>query len=98
MKCTKCSSKMEEKKGETPEGVSYTYYSCTSCGEEIVDMKQLHSVAQKYRELKRYVVKISKWGDSIAIRIPKELAKEYGLKPNKQANLIPEKEAIKITA
>ncbi|MBI2597672.1 MAG: AbrB/MazE/SpoVT family DNA-binding domain-containing protein [Candidatus Diapherotrites archaeon] len=98
MKCTKCSSKMEEKKDETPEGVSYTYFACTNCGEEIVDMKQLHSVAQKYRELKKYVATVSKWGESIAIRIPKELAEEYGLKPNKRVNLIPEKEAIKITA
>ena len=89
---------MEEKKDETPEEISYNYYSCPKCEEELVDMKQLHNVAQKYRELKRYSATVSKWGESLAIRIPKELAKEYGLKPNKQVNLIPGKNAIKITS
>jgi hypothetical protein len=89
---------MTEKKGKTPEGIEYSYYSCNACGEEIVDLKQLHEVAQKYRELKQYSATVSKWGESLAIRIPKQLAKEYKLKENKQVSLIPEEKAIKIVA
>ena len=96
MKCTKCESKMINKKGITPEGFGYNYSQCVNCGEEIVDLKQLHAVASKYREMKKYSVKISKWGDSLAMRIPKELVKEYNLKNENQLILIPEKKSIKI--
>lgn len=98
MNCPKCAGKMVEKKGMTPEGVGYAYSLCGKCGEEIVNMKQLHAVAQQYRETKRYTAKISKWGDSLAVRIPKELAKKYNMKQNGEVTLIPEKEAIKIIA
>jgi hypothetical protein len=36
---------MEEKEASTPEGIGYKYFTCSKCGEEIVDMKQLHNVA-----------------------------------------------------
>ena len=38
---------MIEKSAKTPEGIEYNYYKCEKCGEEIVDMKQLHKVAEK---------------------------------------------------
>ncbi|HLC36763.1 MAG TPA: AbrB/MazE/SpoVT family DNA-binding domain-containing protein [archaeon] len=98
MNCIKCSGKMIEKKDITPEGVEYKYFKCTECGEEIVNMKQLHNVAEKYREMKKFTVKLSKWGESIGIRIPKELIKKYKLKKNEEISLIPEKKAIKIIA
>jgi len=98
MNCIKCSGKMIEKKDITPEGVEYKYFKCTECGEEIVNMKQLHNVAEKYREMKKFTVKLSKWGESIGIRIPKELIKKYKLKKNEEISLIPEKNAIKIIA
>lgn len=53
---------MIEKKDKTPEGIGYSYFKCEKCKEEIVDMKQLHHVAEKYRQLKRYKVKVSDWG------------------------------------
>ncbi|MBT7241193.1 MAG: AbrB/MazE/SpoVT family DNA-binding domain-containing protein [Candidatus Diapherotrites archaeon] len=96
MNCTKCRNKMIKKKGITPEGFEYTYSKCVECGEEIVDLKQLHEVANKYRYMKKYSVKISKWGDSLAMRIPKELAKEYNIKSDERITLIPEKKSIKI--
>ena len=89
---------MVEEKGETPEGATYSYYRCANCCEEIVDMKQLQAVAQQYREMKKYTAKISKWGESLGIRIPKELAEQYSLKQNGEVTLIPEKKAIKIVA
>ncbi|MDD5162639.1 MAG: hypothetical protein PHD95_00340 [Candidatus ainarchaeum sp.] len=57
---------MVEEKGETPEGATYHYHKCPNCCEEIVDMKQLHAVAQQYREMKKYTAKISKWGEASA--------------------------------
>ena len=96
MNCAKCKNKMTNMEGITPEGFEYSYSKCEKCGEELVDLKQLHQVANKYREMKKYSVKISKWGDSLAMRIPKKLAKEYNITNKIQITLIPEKKSIKI--
>ncbi|MFH1409620.1 MAG: AbrB/MazE/SpoVT family DNA-binding domain-containing protein, partial [Nanoarchaeota archaeon] len=85
---------MEPKRGKTPEGVSYAYFRCKKCSEEIVDMKQLHEVAERYRTMKKYRVKVNKWGLSFGIRIPKEVFKKY--KFGEEVSLIPEKEGVKI--
>ncbi len=95
-KCTECNGKMKELTAKTPEGVSYNYFKCESCGEEIVDMKQLHNVADKYREMKRFNAKLSKWGMSLGLRIPKALAKKYHLKDNGEVTIIPEDKGMKI--
>ena len=87
---------MKELSAKTPEGVSYAYYKCHSCGEEIVDMSQLNAVAQKYREIKKFNAKISQWGMSLGIRIPKELVKQYKLRSDKEVTIIPEKEGMRI--
>ena len=76
--------------------VEYSYFKCGHCGEEIVDMNQLHSVAQKYREMKRFNAKISKWEMSLGMRIPKELVKKYNLKEDEEVTILPEKEGMKI--
>lgn len=94
--CSECGNKMVAKAGLTPESVEYHYYQCPKCGEEIVDMEQLHTVAEKYRILKTYRVKVSKWGTSVGIRIPQELVKRYHL--GLEVSMIPEKEGIKIIA
>lgn len=52
-KCLKCKGNMEELKSKTPEGVSYTYYKCKGCREEILNMDQLHEFVQKYRKVKK---------------------------------------------
>ncbi len=87
---------MEELKAKTPEGVSYNYYRCKSCGEEIVNMNQLHEVAQKYRVMKRYHARLSKWGLSVGLRIPKELVQKYKFKDNEEVVILPEEKGIKI--
>ncbi len=87
---------MKELVAKTPEGIEYNYFKCEKCGEEIVDMKQLHDVAQKYREMKRFNAKISKWGMSLGLRIPKELVKKYNLKDSKEVIIIPEEKGLKI--
>lgn len=94
--CSECKGAMTEKNAKTPEGVSYTYFQCTKCGEEIVDMGQLHHVAEKYRIMKRYHVKLSKWGLSIGLRIPKEISQKYHFKDNEEVAIIPEERGIRI--
>jgi len=47
--CSECNGTMKELTGKNADGVSYHYYRCQMCGEEILDMKQLHRIAQKYR-------------------------------------------------
>ena len=95
-KCSECNGKMKELKGKTPEGVSYNYYKCSKCGEEIVDMKQLHTVANKYREMKKFYAQISKWGMSLGLRIPKELVERYHFQNEKEVAIIPEDKGIRI--
>lgn len=95
-KCSECKGTMEELTEKTPEGVGYSYYKCTNCGEEIVNMQQLHDVAEAYRTLKRYNVRLSRWGMSLGLRIPKDLVQRYGLKNTAEVSIIPEKKGMKI--
>ena len=46
--CIKCKGRLQELKAKTPENIWYNYYKCRKCGEEIVDMEQLHEVAKPY--------------------------------------------------
>ncbi len=87
---------MKELTAKTPEGIEYMYFKCEKCGEEIVDMNQLHNVAEKYREMKRFHAKLSKWGMSLGVRIPKELVRKYNFKDNSEVTIIPEDKGIKI--
>lgn len=95
-KCSECNGKMKELKAKTPEGIEYQYFKCEACGEEILNMEQLHNVAESYRELKKYHVKVSKWGKSLGLRIPKDLVKKYKFKDDKEVVIIPEDKGIKI--
>lgn len=95
-KCGTCGKQMEEKEAFTPEGISYKYFACPKCGDEIVDIKQLHDVADRYRAIKLYRAKVTRWGQSLGFRIPKELTTKYHLKANDEVSLIPDKNSIKI--
>jgi predicted RNA-binding Zn-ribbon protein involved in translation (DUF1610 family) len=95
-RCSECGGEIKEQAAKTPEGVGYKYFKCRKCGEEIVDMKQLHDVAQKYREMKTFRAKISRWGMSLGLRIPKELVKKYNFKDEEEVTIIPDDKGIKI--
>jgi len=95
-KCPECNNIMRELNTKTPDGISYSYFKCGNCGEEILNMSQLHKVAEKYRAIKRFNARLSKWGLSLGLIIPKELVKRYRLKSDKNVIIIPEKEAIRI--
>ena len=95
-KCSECNEEMIELEDKTPEGVNYHYFKCKKCGEEIVNMRQLHDVAQVYREMKKFRAKISKWGMSLGVRIPKELVEKYHLRDEEEVTIIPEEKGMKI--
>jgi len=95
-KCTECGGNLKQLKAKTPEGVDYRYFKCGKCGEEILNMNQLHEVAEQYRTMKKYNVKLSKWGLSLGFRIPKDLVQKYNLKDAKEVSIIPEKSGLKI--
>lgn len=95
-KCADCGGSMKELSDVTPEGVEYTYYRCGECGEEVLSMKQLHLVAEKYRQMKMYHAKLTRWGQSLGLRIPKELVVRYHFRDNAEVAIIPEKKGIKV--
>jgi len=95
-KCSECNGEMKELINKTQEGVEYNYFKCTKCGEEILNMNQLHNIAEKYRIIKNYHVKLTKWGLSLGIRIPKEVVERYKLKNNEEVVIIPEEKGMKV--
>lgn len=97
-KCKKCRIELKEVEEKTAEGVSYSYWMCSKCGDEFLDKGQLHSVAEKFRKLKRYHAKISKWGSSLGLRLPKELVKKYKFSTKNEVEIIPEENCLKIIA
>jgi len=100
MKCPICNKGVMERKLDIMEedGIEFEAYKCSKCGEEIMDMKQLNVLATKYRKLRSAKeVTFAKWGNSIAVRIPKNLADEYNIKSGKQGLLTKSKKGIEIT-
>ncbi|MBI4439739.1 AbrB/MazE/SpoVT family DNA-binding domain-containing protein [Candidatus Woesearchaeota archaeon] len=87
---------MKEMSAKTPDDVRYRFYKCEKCNEEIVDMGQLEEVAREYRKMKRFNTKISRWGTSLGVRIPKELVEKYNLKDKKEVAIVPKEKFIKI--
>lgn len=94
--CTRCKINMEERKDVLPDGVPYRYHYCKKCKDSFLDMNQLHETAEIYRERKRNIAKLSKWGVSLGVRIPKELVQRYNLKEKNEVIFIPEEGSIRI--
>ncbi|MBI5636143.1 hypothetical protein HY993_04240 [Candidatus Micrarchaeota archaeon] len=45
-KCAQCGGNFVELNSKTPQGVAYRYFRCLKCGDEVVDLKQLHEAAK----------------------------------------------------
>ncbi|MBI5066447.1 hypothetical protein HZA97_09520 [Candidatus Woesearchaeota archaeon] len=71
MECPICKGKMEKIVDEIKQDkVGFEAFKCSSCGEELVNMKQLKELSDKYRELRKSKETIfAKWGNSLAVRI-----------------------------
>ena len=98
-KCPLCNKgKLQLTRETMPiDGVEYEALRCVRCGESIMTMGQLEVLADKYRKLRRAKeITFAKWGNSLAMRIPNEVVKEYHLRSGKSALLIQEKKGIRI--
>ena len=91
-----CGGKRIKMSGKMPDGIGYDYWRCTKCGEEVLGMKELHEVAQKYKKIKRYSAKTTKWGLSLGLRIPAELVKKYKIKNKEELTIIPEQNGFRV--
>lgn len=95
--CPYCKIPTKIMKGVFDDGVEYEYHHCPKCGEELLDMAQLHEAAEKHRALRRAKeIEFGMWGNSIGVRIPKRVADAHGMKPGKKGFLVDEKDAVKI--
>lgn len=98
MKCPYCKGNMKIVESTIKrDGIIFESSQCESCGEELMDMHQLRKLAIKYRKLRKAKeVKFAKWGNSLAVRIPSDVAEEFKLKAGKTGLMTKEKEGIKI--
>ncbi|MBI2110027.1 hypothetical protein HYT58_02545 [Candidatus Woesearchaeota archaeon] len=99
MKCPTCNKgKMERVIDKIKkDNINFEAFKCNSCGEEIMDMKQLKVLSNKYRKLRESrEITFSRWGNSIAVRIPGEIIKEYNITSGIHGLLTTDKEGIKI--
>lgn len=98
MKCPICNGKMEKGKDVIKQdNIDFEMFKCAKCGEEIMDMKQLRNLAKKYRSLRKAKeIKFSEWGNSIAVRIPKDMIEDFNITNGKKGLITKDKEGIKI--
>jgi|GEM_PF-896853 len=94
--CSGCGRPMKRLRGSTSAGLDYTYFKCAGCGEEMASTEQLHEIAAKSRALKTYNAKITRWGQSLGIRIPKELAAAHDMTHNEEVTIVPEESGFRI--
>ena len=98
-KCPICGSgKLKE--GEIEEemfGISLGRYDaeiCDTCGESFVDEATMRAIEQKARKLGIWgiakKIKVVRSGDSLAIKIPADIAKLFNLHEGKEIFLYPE--------
>lgn len=90
--------KMKLQNAAFEDGVPYSFYICPKCKEELLDLEQLRAVGREYRKIKKAKRAVCKmWGNSLALRIPKEVASEYKLKDGSEVLLKKEKKGLMLT-
>ena len=96
-KCWECKGKLVELRSFDPNGVPIRYWHCIKCGDDILDMRQLEESAKIYRELKRAkLIKVSRWGTALALRIPKEIVVSQKIKPGETVRIQKEKIGFRV--
>lgn len=98
MKCVICNGEtikknVEYKESGVPLG-NFSAYICQKCGETYFDEKIAEKIQQKSKQLGLFGLakkaKVAEIGNSIAIRIPKEIAEFLKLKKGKEVIIFPE--------
>lgn len=98
MKCVLCGEKTVEKTVEHAEyGISLGHFKanvCEKCGETYFDEKTVVKIQEKSKEMGLFglakKVKVAELGNSIAIRIPKDIATFLNIKKGQQVLLAPQ--------
>ena len=94
--CHNCGTEMKKQSGMTNDGLNYVFFKCVGCGSELASTDQLQEIAAQSRALKTYSAKITKWGASLGIRIPKELATTHNITHNEEVVIVPEKGGFRV--
>lgn len=102
MKCVFCKAEMKKQDIEHKEyGVSLGKFPamvCSHCGESFFDAETAKRIQQKSKEKGLFglsrKVKVGKIGDSLMIRIPKEIAKFVHLKEGKEVRINPSEKGL----
>ena len=98
MKCILCDGPLIKKPVEHREfGILIGRFNaqvCTKCGETYFDEQTAEKIQKKSKELGLFglvkKVKVAELGNSIAIRIPKEISEFLNLKKGKEVTILPE--------
>lgn len=98
MKCVICNGETVKKNVEhTESGVSvgnFNAHVCQKCGETYFDEKTAEKIQNKSKQMGLFGLakkaKVAEIGNSIAIRIPKEIAEFLKLKKGKEVIIFPE--------
>ena len=102
MKCVFCKIEMENKEiGYEEYGVflgKFPAMVCPNCGESFFDLEIAKKIQAKSKEKGLFglskKVKVGKVGDSLMVRIPKEIAKFVKLQEGKEVSINPPKNKI----
>ncbi len=79
------------------DNIIFEIHKCEECKEEILDMNQLKKLAKKYRTLKlAREVTFSQWGNSLAVRVSKQLTNDLNIKQGDKGIIYKEGESLKI--
>ncbi|MBI5158548.1 hypothetical protein HY992_00320 [Candidatus Micrarchaeota archaeon] len=93
MKCPICSGELEGKEDGVHVGkeeLAFSAFKCRKCGEELVFEEDFDSLMKNALDLKakhHYSKQISYSGNSLILRIPRELAKLFSLKEGTNADI-----------
>ena len=93
-KCTECGSARVYLATGKYKGIPYTSYRCKECGDEVFTMEQAKSLANAVEDARK--VTFSKWGETLAVRIPADVVRRLHLKPKSKGKLIEEANGFKI--
>lgn len=98
MKCVMCNGALEEKHVEHKEFEvvigTFNAQVCRSCGEAFYDAKTVDAIQAKSKKLGLFGLaakktKVAQVGNSLAVRIPKEIATFLHLQKEKEVRVIP---------
>jgi len=79
------------------DGVEYELFKCVDCGEGLLDMQQLKALGEAHKKMRKAKeVTFARWGNSLAVRIPKKLADELSLKSGSHGLMLKDEKGLRI--